>query len=374
MNRLEYLLSVTVLRICSVVFSLLPIDKDKVVFASARSDRLRGNLRFIHREMQRTWGEKNYVFLLQRYSYGFAGKLRYMLSLIRGQYHLATTPLCILDNAYLPVHVRPHRARTTVIQVWHAAGALKKFGVDVSPESRKTESRFLHKYYDWVVVGSDAAIAPYASALRTPESHVAPLGVARTDFFFAENEMAAERERLFGKYPALRGRKIVLYAPTFRGYGRDKHEVDALDAEALRARLPEEWALVYKIHPVLEARGVSVSGFDEVLDPGLGINGVLAATDILITDYSSSVFEYALLRRPLVLFAPDLEEYRTDPGFYLDYPGELIGEYAGSTEEVAEIIESGRFDLSAYDAFIAKHMQYADGGASRRFVEFVSEL
>ena len=146
MNWLEYVLSTTVLRICSVLFSLFPISDDKIVFASARSQKLRGNMRFIHAEMQRTWGEMDYVFLLRRYSYGLLGKMRYMASLIVAQYHLATARLFVVDNAYLPVHVRPHRKNTVVIQVWHAAGALKRFGVSVASDGRQAERRLCLLY------------------------------------------------------------------------------------------------------------------------------------------------------------------------------------------------------------------------------------
>ena len=374
MNWLEYVLSTAVLRVCSVLFSLFPIQHNKVVFASARSERLRGNMRFIRAEMERSWDGVEYVFILRRYSYGLWGKLRYMASLIGAQYHLATARLFIVDNAFLPIHVRPHRSGTTVIQVWHAAGALKKFGVDVSPPGRKIENRFLHKYYDWVVVGSKAAIGQYSSALRTDSSHVVPLGLARTDFFFDEDSMAAARARFFERFSDLAGKRIVLYAPTFRGYGRSKHLIDGLDAPMLRSRLPEDWALVYKAHPVVDTDDIDIRGFDAVIDSGVGINGLFTATDILITDYSASVFEYVLMRKPLVLFAPDLEEYRESPGFYLDYPADMVGEFARTTGEVADILERGEYDLSGYERFIAEQMECADGNASRRFVEFVTEL
>ena len=63
--------------------------------------------------------------------------------------------------------------------------------------------------------------------------------------------MAGARTRFFDRFPDLAGQKIVLYAPTFRGYGRSKHLIEGLDAPALRSRLPEDWALVYKAHPVV---------------------------------------------------------------------------------------------------------------------------
>jgi CDP-ribitol ribitolphosphotransferase len=374
MNRLEYALAATVLQVCSAVFSLFPIRQNKVVFASARSDKLRGNMRFIHARMRRTWSDAEYVFLLRRYSYGLLGKLAYMWSLIGAQYHLSTARLFVVDNAYFPVHVRRHRKGTTVVQVWHAAGALKRFGMDAAEDSRTTERGFLHKHYDWVIVGSKDAVEPYASALRTPADRVVPLGMARTDFFFDDEAIARTKAQLLDEYPQLGEGRVVLYAPTFRGYGRHKRLVDALDAVALKKQLPDDSVLVYKMHPVIDEAPLDLAGFDVVVGPQVGLNGLLTMADVLITDYSASVFEWAILGKPLVLFAPDLESYERDPGFYLEYPDELFGTPATTSAEVGEIIVSGEFDAGGAKRFAEKHMALADGDASARFVDFAEEL
>ena len=93
-----------------------------------------------------------------------------------------------------------------------------------------------------------------------------------------------------------------------------------------------------------------------VADPASEMNDWLALADILITDYSSSIFEYALLRRPIILLVPDLAEYERDPGLYLDYRTEMIGTQVVDTDGVIEAIVDGRFDLSGYDAFIERHI------------------
>ena len=104
--------------------------------------------------------------------------------------------------------------------------------------------------------------------------------------------------------------------------------------------------------------------------PAEDLNDWLAAADVLVTDYSSSIFEWALLRRPLVLLVGDLEAYERDPGLYLDYRTEMIGDQVRDTDGVAAgdpRRDRGRAD--AWDAFIARHMGGCDGHASDRFVE-----
>lgn len=368
MSRLEYLLASALLRVVRLLFSRLRVRRHRVVLATARVSTLDGNLLYVYRAMRARHPDLDYVLLLEPYSYGLAGKLAYLVRLVRGMYHLQTARLFVVDNAYLPIHVAPHRRATTVVQVWHAAGALKRFGVDTAVPPAEPERTFLHRYYDAVVVGGEWTRGPYAAALRTPIERVLALGSPRTDFFFDEAAMAAARSRVLAAYPALAGRRVVLYAPTFRGRGIGKRAAPGLDVRRLRDALPSDVALVLKTHPNLDPAATPRDGYDVVVDPTLEINDLLALTDILVTDYSSSLVEFALLRRPIVLLVADLAEYEVDPGLYLDYRTEMIGTQVTDTDGVIDAITAGRFDLSGYDAFIERQLGTSRGGASDRFV------
>jgi CDP-ribitol ribitolphosphotransferase len=267
--------------------------------------------------------------------------------------------------------VGPHRAGTTVIQVWHAGGALKKFGLDTAPPNRAVENRFIHKYYDYAIVGSDSDVGPFASAFGMPTERVLPLGIARTDFFFDEEALGDARARVLSAYPVLADRKVVLYAPTFRGYSDEKRPHQGLDAKLLRERLGEDFVIVHKTHPVFAKELVDAAGYDVVIGVEFDINELFAVTDVLITDYSSSIFEYALMRKPLVLLVDDLESYEADPGFYLDFERDMIGELARTSEQVAEIISLGNYDVASYEPFLARHCSNDDGHASERLVGFL---
>jgi CDP-glycerol glycerophosphotransferase (TagB/SpsB family) len=372
-SRLEYLFASALLRIVRVFFSRLKVRPNRVVLATARVSTLDGNLLHIHRAMVERHPELDYVLLLEPYSYGLAGKLAYLVRLVRGMYHLQTARLFVIDNAYLPVHVAPHKPTTTVVQVWHAAGALKRFGLDTATPLAEPERAFLHRYYDAVVVGGEWTRAPYAAALRTPIERVLALGSPRTDFFFDQEALAAARARVLAVHPELAGRRVVLYAPTFRGRGAGKRAAPGMDAPKLRAALPADHALVLKTHPNLDPDATATAGYDVVADPTGDINDLLALTDILITDYSSSIVEFALLGRPIILLVGDLATYEVDPGLYLDYRTEMIGTQVVDTDGIIDAIASGRSDLSGYPAFIDRQLGASRGGASARFVEHFLE-
>jgi teichoic acid ribitol-phosphate primase len=368
-SRLEYHLASALLLVARWFFSRLTVRRDRVVLATARVSTLDGNLLHIHRAMVERHPDLDYILLLEPYSYGLLGKLAYLVRLVRGMYYLQTAGLFVIDNAYLPVHVAPHRSVTTVVQVWHAAGALKRFGVDTATPLAEPERTFLHRYYDAVVVGGEWTRGPYAKALRTPVERVLALGSPRTDFFFDEAALSAARARVLDAHPELAGRRVVLYAPTFRGRGVAKRSAPGMDAPRLRAALPGDHALVLKTHPNLDPDATTTAGYDVVADPTGDINDLLALADILITDYSSSIVEFALLRRPIILLVGDLAEYEVDPGLYLDYRTEMIGTQVTDTDGIIEAIAGNDFDMTGYDRFVERQLGASRGGASARFVE-----
>ena len=383
MNRLEYRLAAAVLIVLGWLFDRLPGHPRRVVLASPRKPHLDGNLAAIELAIRRIRPDADLVVLAEMYGYGLLGKLAYAVRMVRGTYHLRTAGLVIVDNAWLPVHVAPHPARTTVVQVWHAAGALKRFGYDTVEPPEEPERTFLHRHYDWVVTSGDASREPWSRALRTPLEHVLALGSARTDVFFQPDAVAAIRARVIAEHPALEGRRVITYAPTFRGRGRGKRPAGGLDAARLRAALGPGDVLVLKSHPNLDRTLVDTAGFDVVVDPAEDMNDLLLATDVLVTDYSSSIFEWALLRRPLVLVVPDLAAYERDPGLYLDYRTEMIGRQVADTGGVIAALaavardaaggEGGTraptVDDAAWDAFVARHLGASDGRSADRIVE-----
>ncbi len=368
MTLLEYRLASIALGVIAILCRLVPIRRRRVVLATARLSVLEGNLRHIHDAIEVLRPDAEIALELRPYSYGFPGKIAYLLRLVRGTWLVHTSGLVVVDNAYFPVHVAAHRPGTTVVQVWHATGALKRFGADTVGGLAEPERRFLHRHYDYAVTAGEASREPWSRALRTPLERVLPLGTPRTDGLFDAAGLAAARDRILVANPMLAGHRIVLYAPTFRGRGRAKHGTPALDGPLLRRRLPETHLLVLKTHPNMDPATQPTAGFDLVADPASDMNDWLAAADVLVTDYSSSIFEWALLGRPLVLLVDDLEAYERDPGLYLDYRTEMIGSQVRDTDGVADAILGGP-DSSDREAFIARNLRACDGYASQRFVE-----
>ncbi|NTW73152.1 MAG: CDP-glycerol--glycerophosphate glycerophosphotransferase [Eubacteriaceae bacterium] len=287
-----------------------------------------------------------------------------------------------MDNAYLPVHILKHKKKTKVIQTWHACSAFKKFGLStlgLEDGIKSGERDFIHKNYDYAITTSHRVIAPYAEAFGMEPEKIIPLGVPRTDYFFDVAEMQKQKDKIYSNYPMLKNKKTILYAPTFRGRGKDKYTEFSLDAEKFLDALEEEYVLLIKPHPhakIRDAEGIMESkkdperGSNVVVFPGdYPLNALFCVADLLITDYSSVIFEFALLNKPMVFYPYDLQEYTESSSFYVDYTKFVPGPIAMTQAELTtEINEKAWLNYDIHK-FAQENFDSLDGQASRRFVE-----
>ncbi|MCR5034931.1 MAG: CDP-glycerol glycerophosphotransferase family protein [Clostridia bacterium] len=272
------------------------------------------------------------------------------------------------------------RPETKVVQVWHACGAFKRFGFSTAKltfggTSFKQKFYPLHRNYDVVTVSSPEVVWAYEEAMMLEgQNKVKPWGISRTDVFFNEEFLNSAREAVRNAVPEAAGKKVILYAPTFRGkvlYAESPNEMDLLK---MKEALGEEYVLLIKHHPFVKNRPVideSCSDFAFDVTDALEIDQLLCASDICISDYSSLIFEYSLFERPMLFFAYDLDEYFDYRGFYYDYDEMTPGPIVKDTEEIIDYIVNidTRFDLQEVQAFRDKFMSSCDGHVTERILE-----
>ena len=296
---------------------------------------------------------------------------------------LATAQVLFLDEGCdLFSHV-PIRPETTVVQLWHGCGAFKKFGRSVAEKQFGASAAYIadhpfYSHYSLVTVSSPDVMWAYEEAMGYPRETgvVQPLGVSRTDVFFDEAFRLRAKQALSALLKQSEGKRVLLYAPTFRGEIMDARTPDVLDFEALNAALGKDWVLLCKHHPHVKQRPVipeSCRGFAFDVTDAMPIEDLLCTADVCISDYSSLVFEYALFERPMLFLAYDLEDYFDYRGFYYDYhelaPGPVVRDTAGVIDFVQHLDE--RFDLARVRAFKEKFMSSCDGRATERIIQRV---
>lgn len=296
----------------------------------------------------------------------------------------ARSRVIVLEDFYPQLHALQMRKETRLLQMWHACGAFKLFGLsELGIVGNLPQDTRNHRNYDAALASSAGIVPFYSEAFGIPISHVKPIGVPRTDSFFDASYGDQIREILYERYPVCKGRKVVLFAPTFRGSGNKTafFPVSRFPVDQIMEKLSEDTILIVKNHPfVKEAFAVSELYQERVLDlsEGENINDLLWITTVLITDYSSSVFEASLLRIPMLFYVFDLEEYLEERDLYFDFasfvPGRIvkeIPELIAALQEALQKPEAVRIDHTAFQQFFLGAL---DGHSTERTVQLIGQL
>lgn len=355
------------------VSKLLPIKKHTVILATNRSYELEGNLKFINDELNKHREFYTIVYLKE--------DKRSKKDLIKMYYNFARAKYIILDDYYRQLYGYTFKKDAEIIQVWHACGAFKKFGFSAIGQGDSNSKAFekkAHSHYTKVITSSKEINKHYAEAFNISEDKVLGLGVPRTDSILDSKYRKFIRLKLEKEYPTLKGKKIITYAPTFRGGPKERKNFKCeLDYTRLIDNLGEDYVIILKLHPIVDEESVYIP--EEYQDRVLNltryndINDLLIITDILITDYSSVIFEYALLERPIILFAYDLDKYIDERNFYYDYEKLVPGPIVYNNEEIIELIKKDSFDLERIKSFKNKFFDHVDGKSTKRIVEYLLE-
>ncbi|EQC0527435.1 CDP-glycerol glycerophosphotransferase family protein [Listeria innocua] len=292
-------------------------------------------------------------------------------------FHLNTAKVVVTDNYFVELAGLKLRNGVNCIQVWHANGALKKFGwEDKAAQKRSAEDkkRFQEVYrrFTKVLVGSDEMATIFQKSFLLDESNMLKLGVPRTDYFFKEAQLQENYQWSY-EHLHLTNRIKLLYAPTFRDNELGMAKLH-LDIAEMKQALGNEYQLILKLHPSISNDLEKLDDdFVIYVDKETPIETLLPVVDILITDYSSIPFEFALLQKPMIFFTYDLTEYDNARGLSDGFLETIPGPHVFTTTELIEVIQNNTFDLEKVRLFAEKWNKYSDGFSSERFVSFLKE-
>ena len=267
------------------------------------------------------------------------------------------------------------RKEAKVIQVWHSTGAFKRMGfARMGKRGSTVGSSLTHRNYTHVIVSAEGVVEDFEWAFGQPKEHIYSLGVPRTDLFYDQAAIEKSKAELIARYPFMQDKKLVLFAPTFRGDTRAKahYPKEFLDLEHFLSALPQEYVVGIKLHPFITERMEIPEQFaDRIIDLSeeREINQLLFSADLLITDYSSVIFEYAFLKKPIIFYVPDLEEYDRDRSFFYEFETYTYGKVAKDQKQLLEAVLDPSEDAAKRDAFFDKFLGSCDGRSTERFIE-----
>ncbi|MDY2921873.1 MAG: CDP-glycerol glycerophosphotransferase family protein [Eubacterium sp.] len=350
------------------LFRLCPLDQNKVFLVATHDDGPEGNIGLMVEYIREKRAGTKFVYLTKKD--GIRKPFSFFFS---KAYHMATASVILMDNEFMPMAYTPVSKKVKVVQLWHGTGTIKKFGLDADPPEVKKLAEKINKRITHLIVNSEKTKKQYSSAFGIPPERIYITGLPRTDLILDEGRMEDMEKAFYEAYPSLKGKRITLYAPTFRDEQAVAPEL-ALDFNDFT--LTEDDVVLLRLHPFVSDHFV----LDEVSYDGRvkdfshypGVTTLLKVADCLITDYSSIVFEYALMNKPVLFYAYDLEKFETEGrSFYEDYVSEVPGPVCKDQKTLHEQWQKAIGKPAGQEEFLKENYRYLDGGARKRVFELI---
>lgn len=349
-----------------------PIIENRISFISGRRDELGGNEKFVY-DLIKDRKDIDFQFLLSReldrFSKNKDKKRFYQL--------YATSKVVIVDDYYNLLNTVEKREEVKLFQLWHACGAFKTFGFSrLGKSGSPKQTSPSHRMYDYTIVSSEDIVKFYAEGFGISDYKVLPIGIPRTDIFFDEEYAKNVKNEFYSKRPELKDKKIILFAPTFRGDGQKSafYPLSAFNPEQFIDELGEDYAVIIKLHPFCTERyEISEKYKNNIIDLSDEdeLNDLLFVTDLLVTDYSSCIFEASLLDIPMLFLAYDLYQYISERDFYCEFETFVPGKIVFTQEQLTDAIEEKDFESDKIPAFKHKFFADTDGKSSQRVADAI---
>ncbi|MBR5442031.1 MAG: CDP-glycerol glycerophosphotransferase family protein, partial [Clostridia bacterium] len=307
------------------------------------------------------------VFRLRRLKDESAVTPAYVFSIIGDMWHIASAKVVIVDTYSIPVSCLDHKKDLKVVQIWHALGAVKKFGLQsVGKAQGRAEgvSRVLcmHRNYDYVIAPSKATADVYCQAFGCGEENIKILSLPGVDSLLDGTD---RRQEFLSLNPDYEDKKIVAYIPTFRN-----------DDEVYAQRLYETFAeqssykLVVSAHPLSKTAATGKYRFNG----DFSSRDLMKLCHVVITDYSACAIEASLLNKPLYFYTPDYGVYTAEQGLNVDLKAELPLAVFDDAKGLLAAIDSTQYDFQALRAFSGRYVENKDTDNTEQLSLFICSL
>ena len=377
-----------VLRILFQVAGLLPTQKNTIIFESFYGKQFNDNPKALYKYIKEQYPDyklywsfdRRHVHHFQKYDINILSRFsfKWIVKMARAEYWVT--------NSRMPLWI-PKPAHTNYVQTWHGT-PLKKLGADIQEvqmPGTNTDTyikNFLFEANKWDYLISPNAYSTeiFSSAFGFDQTFIES-GYPRNDVLYTRNN-DTDITTLKKTLNIDADKKVILYAPTWRDnhyYDVGQYKFDLpFDIDALYQALGDDYVILLRMHYLVrESFDIAayhpfiqdVSAYPEVSD-------LYLVADMLITDYSSVFFDYANLKRPMIFYCHDIDEYRDHiRGFYFDFENEAPGPIVKTTDELIEAVkEAGsgtRVPSQALERFYSRFCYLDDGHASKRVVEHI---
>ena len=295
------------------------------------------------------------------------GKIKYCFYMLKCMYHIATSKVCIIDGYNIAISALNHRKNIEIIQVWHAMGAIKRFGYQVLNKEEGSSSKVakimkMHANYTCITCTSKATRKIYSEAFNTDIDKIKVFGMPRIDYILGKNgEIDKKVQKLLEEKPDLKEKANILYVPTFRkGKSIDiENVINSVDSD--------KYNLIIRLHPLDKTNILE----KYTIDKKHSTSDLIKIANYVITDYSAVAFEAATLDKPLFFYLYDLEEYKDIRGLNINLKEEMPNSTKQDFKEIINIIKNNTYDYNELKKFKEKYVETTDIKNCNRIVEYI---
>ncbi len=340
------------------VFDMLHSNKtNKILLMSETRAPISGNLKVLDERIKERGIDKKY-----KISYFFdktleTKKLKLLFKWIKLSWIISKQEKIFIDD-YSPIFKYIDLSnKTKLIQVWHAGVGFKSVGYARFGFAGPEPYDSCHRKYDYAIVGAKGLIPVYSEVFGIDESKILPYGLPRLDNFLDANKIDKVKEKLYLDYPILNNKKVILFAPTFRGKGQKKayYPFEKIDLKSIYELCnKQDYVFVIKMHPFIKEHiEIPEKYKDRIFDFSdyKDINELFYITDILITDYSSNIYDFSLLNKPILFYTFDLEEYELMNKVHRPITEYAPGKICNTFEETLKAIKDNDFEIEKLEKY-----------------------
>ena len=356
------------------IFKIFPAKK-QILFMSMQANSKSLDFELLSKEIEKNDSSIKQVFLCKKMESSLSSKkqyISYIFNMIgyffKAMYYLSTSKVCITESYIVPLSILKHKKMLKIIQIWHASGAVKKFGyqsldTEEGKSSEIAKLMCMHKNYDYAIAPSKVTKKIFSEAFNMPEDKILMYGLPRLEYI--SNKKYDKSDGIYKDYPELKNKKIILYVPTFRK-GKKANLSEILDYKLDK----EKYKLIIRLHPL----EIDCTPEEYKINSKYTTYDLIKIADYIITDYSILSIEASILNKPIFLYLYDFDEYKKNRGVNIKLEEELKTFTTFKFCDIMRKIEKNDFNMEEIKKYRNKYIEIDTENATLKLSEMIINL